>query len=258
MRLPTYTGLELVRRIKQDPVTRSISVILYSNIATAEERIQAFELGAVDLLTKPFITAELIARARAALRAKHTMTMLEQRAHLDGLTGLANRAVLDDQLLREWDNCRRRNVPLTVAIFDLDRFKVINDTFGHTAGDAVLRQTARLLSYSARSSDLVARYGGEEFVVVASDCLLSEGVMLAERFRTSLHCTTIPVGDTDLSVTTSVGIATADGADSPEELVQQADEALYQAKHSGRDAVWVYNTQQRAAFPAVTLGSQPA
>ena len=108
LRLPTFGGFELVRRLKEDHATRSIPVILYSDIATAEERIQALDMGAVDLLTKPFVSAELIARVRAALKARHTLSILERRAHLDSLTGLANRGVLEDHLLREWDLCRRR------------------------------------------------------------------------------------------------------------------------------------------------------
>ena len=101
-------------------------------------------MGAVDLLTKPFVSAELIARVRAALQARHALSILERRAHLDGLTGLANRGVLEDQLFREWDSCRRRSAPLSVVMTDLDHFKAINDTYGHAAGDEVLRQTARI------------------------------------------------------------------------------------------------------------------
>ena len=91
---------------------RSIPVILYSDIATAGERIQALELGAVDVLTKPFVSDELIARVRAALKARHSLSILEKRAHRDSLTGLANRGVLEDQLVRQWDGCRRRETPL--------------------------------------------------------------------------------------------------------------------------------------------------
>ena len=111
-------------------------------------------MGAIDLLTKPFVSAELIARVRAALKARHTLSILERKAHLDGLTGLANRGVLEDHLLREWDVCRRRSAPLSVMITDLDHFKAINDTYGHAAGDAVLRHTARMLIHSVRSSDM--------------------------------------------------------------------------------------------------------
>ena len=170
LRLPTYGGLELVRRLKEESTTQSIPILLYADIATPEERVRAFDLGAVDFVSKPFVGAELLARVRAALRTRHLLTMLEQRAHLDGLTGLANRGVLEDRLPREWEACRRRRTSLAVVISDLDHFKAVNDNHGHAAGDEVLRQSAARLGRVVRSSDLVARYGGEEFVVVAPDC----------------------------------------------------------------------------------------
>jgi len=256
MHLPTYGGMELVRRVKEDCSTRSIPVILYSDIATAEERVRALDLGAVDLLSKPIVSAELIARVRAVLKARHTLSMLEQRAYLDGLTGLANRGVLEDQLLREWDACHRRGTALAVVIVDLDHFKAINDMYGHPVGDQVLRQTARTLALSVRSSDLVARYGGEEFVVVAPDCPQVAAITLAQRFRADLAEWTIFGDSTDIVVTASVGIATADWTkDTPPELLRHADEALYQAKRSGRDAIWVYDSSRGSPTVAVASGS---
>jgi len=257
MRLPTYGGMELVRRMKEDCSTRSIPVILYSDIATAEERIKALDLGAADLLTKPLVCAELIARVRAALKARHTLSMLEQQAYLDSLTGLANRGVLEDQLRRQWDACRRRDTPLAVMIVDLDHFKAINDMFGHAAGDEVLRQTARTLAQSVRSSDLVARYGGEEFVVVAPDCPLAAAVTLAQRFRADLAQQTVFGYGTDIMVTASVGIATADWTKgSPTELCRQADQALYQAKRSGRNAICVYDSSRGEPTVVVASGDE--
>jgi two-component system cell cycle response regulator len=251
--MPTFGGLELVRWLKENHATRSIPVILYSDMATAEERVRALDMGAVDLLVKPFVSAELIARVRAALKTRHIVSVLERRAHLDSLTGLANRGVFEDHLVREWESCRRRSAPLSVAIVDLDRFKVINDTYGHAAGDVVLRQAARMLALSVRGSDLVARYGGEEFVVIAPDCSLAAAVTLSERFRTELANHMIPTHKADIRVTASVGIATTDWTQhSASELLHQADMALYQAKHSGRDATWVYNTSVGMPIEGVT------
>ena len=143
LRLPTYSGLELVRRLKRDSATQSIPVLLYTDMATAEERIQALDLGASDLISRPFVGAEVLARLRAALRIRHLLTILEQRAHLDSLTGLANRGVLDDRLPREWEACRRRRTALAVMIADLDHFKAVNDGHGHAAGDTVLAPGCR-------------------------------------------------------------------------------------------------------------------
>jgi diguanylate cyclase (GGDEF)-like protein len=228
--------------------------LLYADVATAEERVRAFDLGAVDFVSKPFVGAELLARVRAALRTRHLLTMLEKRAHLDGLTGLANRGVLEDRLPREWEACRRRGTSLAVVISDLDHFKAVNDNHGHAAGDEVLRQSAARLGRVVRSSDLVARYGGEEFVVVAPDCDLRAAVKLAERFRTAIAELGIVEHGEPIPVTTSVGVAaTSDLArTAPAELLKQADEALYRAKDSGRDATWFWD-QDRGALPAAEL-----
>ncbi len=256
MRLTTYGGLELLRRWQDDATTRSIPVILYSDFATAGERIAALEMGAVDVLTKPFVSDELIARVRAALKARHSVSVLERRAHRDSLTGLANRGVLEDQLIRHWNGCRRAKTPLSVLIVDLDHFKAINDTYGHGTGDDVLRGTAEVLAHSVRSSDLVARFGGEEFVVVAPSCSIIEAVELAKRFRAKLSDQKFTMGGPTITVTASVGIAAADWAhDGPAELLRQADEALYQAKRSGRDAIWLYDLSQQIPTVAVASGS---
>jgi diguanylate cyclase (GGDEF)-like protein len=120
------------------------------------------------------------------------------------------------------------------VITDLDHFMAINDTYGHAAGDEVLRQVARMLVHAARNSDLIARYGGEEFVVIASDCPLTAVVTLAKRFRANLVYQTISAQGTDIRVTASVGIATADWTQhSASELLRQADESLYKAKRRG-------------------------
>ncbi len=251
LRLLTYSGLELVRRIKQDSGTQSIPVLLYADIATAEERIRAFDLGAGDFVSKPFAGAELVARVRAALRTRHLLTVLEQRAHLDGLTGLANRGVFEDRFPREWEACRRRGAPLAVMIADLDHFKAINDRHGHATGDEVLRQSAACLARTVRTSDLVARYGGEEFVVIAPDCEPIAAIRLAERFRAAIASLGIVEHGVAIPVTVSVGVAVAATLDrpTPGELLRQADGALYKAKESGRNAAWFHDPESGIPAP---------
>ena len=226
--------------------------MLYTDLGTAEERIQALELGASDLISRPFAGAEVLARLRAALRIRHLLTILEQRAHLDSLTGLANRGVLDDRLPREWEACRRRRTALAVMIADLDHFKAINDRHGHAAGDNVLRQSAATLARVIRTSDFVARYGGEEFVAVAPDCEPFAAVKLAERFRTAIAQLRIDEHGETIPVTTSVGMAAfADlTRTGPAELLRRADEALYRAKEAGRNATWFWKQTQSSPAPA--------
>jgi diguanylate cyclase (GGDEF)-like protein len=135
-----------------------------------------------------------------------------------------------------------RGVTLAVIVVDLDHFKAINDTYGHPAGDEVLRVAARVLAGSVRSCDLVARYGGEEFVVVASDASAAIAVALAERIRVRLAERKVHACGNEIRITASVGIALADRIEpsGPTELLHHADEALYRAKQSGRNAVCVY------------------
>jgi diguanylate cyclase (GGDEF)-like protein len=257
LRLPTYSGLELVRRMKQDAVTLTIPVLLYAEAATAEERVRAFDLGAIDFVSKPFVAAELLARVRAALRTRHLLSVLAQRAHLDGLTGLSNRAVLEDRLPREWEACRRRDQPLAVLISDLDRFKSINDTYGHAAGDEVLRQVGATLARMARTSDLVARYGGEEFVVIAPDCSLPAAVNLAHRFRIAVQQLRVAQHGVTVMVSTSLGVAASSDLSrvKPVDLLRQADEALYSAKQSGRNSAWYWDKACECPAPSASIGA---
>ena len=243
LHLPTHNGLALVRKVRDDDASRQIPVLLYSENTTADERIRALDLGAVDLISEPISSAELVARVRAALKVRHTVSILEQASRKDHLTGLANRGVLEDYLLEAWNAHKQRCANVAVIIVDLDHFKAINDTYGHPTGDEVLRVAARLLAGSVHSSDLVARYGGEEFVVVASDCQPAIALSLAERFRTRLAEQPISACGNEIKITASVGIALTDHTEqgSAADLLRQAVEALYRAKLSGRNVVCVHH-----------------
>ena len=209
-------------------------VILYSDRTTSEERISALDLGAIDVITEPFVRAELVARVRAALKTRLALSILEQQSHKDHLTGLANRSAFEGHLDRAWSTYQNRGVDLAVIIVDLDHFKAVNDTYGHSTGDDVLRVAAGVLASSVRSCDLVARYGGEEFVVVASECTSAVAVALAERFRTRLADQRIPAPGTTFAVTSSTGVAVANRAEQsgPAELLHQADLAVFRPKNA--------------------------
>lgn len=253
--LPDEIGYDVLRRLKNDPLTRPIPVVFFSAKATSRDKARGLDLGAIDFLSKPIDPVELRARVRAAIRSKYLVELLEQRAHLDGLTGLGNRFALEERLESAWQLCRRRGEPLTVLMTDLDRFKWINDVHGHGTGDEVLRRTSRILRSAVRACDFVARYGGEEFVVVAPGCDIEGGWVMAERFREEMAG---PLGASqDLipgKVTASVGLAEGNPlhGPSPEVLMHRSDRALYAAKAAGRDAVWYWdNALDR---PAVAPG----
>jgi diguanylate cyclase (GGDEF)-like protein len=248
IRLPTWDGYEVIRRLKHDPRTLSIPVILLASCATTAEKAKGIDMGAVDFISKPFDPVELLARVHSSLRTKAYLDLLEQRAHIDGLTELSNRYALQNRLPLEWETCRRRGLPLAIMIIDLDHFKRINDHYGHAAGDDVLRQMAGILRSSFRETDFIARYGGEEFVVIAPDCDLAGAVMLAERLRVAVAELQIEFRTSTIKVTTSIGIAL--GLDlsqtKPVEALDQADQALYRAKGAGRNAVWIWDSDRQA------------
>lgn len=239
LHLHGWDGFETLRRLQDHPRTRTIPVILISGSASTRDKARGLDEGAVDFILKPLDPIELRARIRAALRNKYLQDLLEQRAHLDGLTGLGNRHALGERLLAEWEVSRRRMAPLSLLISDLDHFKSINDTYGHAAGDDILCRTAELLRQIARAGDFVARYGGEEFVILAPDCDLDGGVQLAERFRREISGLDLGQEGKRLVLTTSVGVAcsTHPFLRGPDEILSCADRALYEAKASGRNRV---------------------
>jgi diguanylate cyclase (GGDEF)-like protein len=241
--LPAGVGLDLLRRLGQGSATDWIPVILHGGGATAEERVAAFELGALDVMATPPVAAELVARLRAGLRLRERMDHLERRAYRDGLTGLINRGALEDHLRHHWEASRRHGTSLSVLIIDVDRFKEINDTHGHPAGDEALRRTAAVLARSVRCSDVVARFGGDEFMIVAPACPPAAAVPMVGRFRDALAAPPDPPAGRAIAITLSIGIAGTDDATAADldELLEQADRALYLAKRSGRDAVALYD-----------------
>jgi two-component system, cell cycle response regulator len=239
LNLPFCDGFEVLRRLKDDRRTFSIPVIVVSGAAGTADKTRGLDLGAVDYVTKPFDVIELKARIRVALRTKRMQDMLEERAHVDGLTGLSNRLALEDRLATEWGIHQRHGGALAVWVADLDHFKAVNDTYGHPAGDEVLRRASEILRSSVRTTDMAARFGGEEFVIVAPHCGLPGAFKTAERFRERLAATPVIVEGTEIRVTTSVGVASwpENPSGSAADLLATADRALYLAKASGRNTV---------------------
>lgn len=238
--LPDKSGFELLAEIKGDPHTHDLAVIFVSGSVDSEDKVRGFDLGAVDYVTKPFDMAELRARVRSALRTQRLVRMLAQRAHLDGLTGLWNRAHLDVRLCECVEAARRHGRHLSLVMADIDHFKALNDTYGHPFGDHVLQEMARMFEDVARSEDIVCRYGGEEFAIILSETDHVEATGVAERFRARVEGA-IWQEHEDLRVTASFGVSSLSlvTIKSPEALLNSTDTALYQAKRTGRNHVVV-------------------
>ena len=231
-------GFELLEKLKEDPRTRNIAVIFISATSEAMDRVKGLDMGAIDFISKPFDAFELKARVRSALRTQYLVKMLEQKAQLDGLTGLWNRRYFDQRMIQEISEAKRYSRPLSLVLCDIDRFKRLNDQFGHPFGDFVLERVAQILS-GGRTSDIACRYGGEEFGLILSSTNIEQGHEVAERLRMAIESIVWP-GKQDLVVTASFGICDTESVGeetNPEAMLETADSALYKAKQNGRNRV---------------------
>ncbi len=236
--MPEVDGFEVLRRIKDNAATHNVPVIVLSGLQGSEDKVTAFDLGATDYVTKPFDLAELRARLRAALRMDRLLKLLAERADVDGLTGLGNRAAFDKRWKEKVAECVRYNHPLSLAILDVDFFKRINDTYGHPAGDEVLQRFAQLLQDECRTPDIACRYGGEEFALIMTNTVAEEAKVVAERIRVAFSELNWP-RHPEHTTTVSIGLAGSNGACalSADQWIEVADKNLYAAKHGGRNRV---------------------
>jgi two-component system cell cycle response regulator len=243
-----FDGLRFAAHIRSDERTRSLPILAVVDFDDRPRLVKALELGVNDVLARPIDPLELGARAKTQIRRKRYADYLRDNldhslelAVTDQLTGLHNRRYMAGQL----DALVRRaavggGTPVGLLVIDIDHFKKINDSFGHQVGDEVLREFAVRLASNVRAIDLPVRFGGEEFVVVMPDTELEDALRIAERIR--LHVAGSPFrvlgGEELLTVTISIGVAATLGADDgPDALLKRSDEAMYEAKTTGRNKV---------------------
>lgn len=240
-----FDGLRICARIRSDAATRHLPIIAVVNPDDLERSVRALDLGANDIIHRPVDTGELNARVQTQLRRKFYADRLRNRldeslemAVTDSLTGLHNRRYIAARLRQAMESASNGGAPVSVMIADIDHFKRINDTYGHDAGDAVLRAFATRLTEGLRALDLAARFGGEEFVVVMPGAGLAEGRIAAERLRAAIaHAPFSLQSGEAIEVTISIGLAQAYPGEDIEALLRRADEALYEAKSAGRNRV---------------------
>jgi two-component system, cell cycle response regulator len=245
--MPDMDGYEVARRIRSRKDLAYIPIIVVTARDSTEDKVTGLDAGADDYLTKPINFPELEARVRSMLRIKRLQDQLEEKNReleqlsiRDGLTGLYNHRHLHELLAEEYERSRRTGEPMSVVMLDLDRFKEVNDTHGHQAGDRVLEELSAILRESAREIDKLGRYGGEEFMAILPDSDPQAAVTFAERVREMVRRQRFEISEHEpLRMTISAGVASYphDGADSARRLVHHADLALYSAKNSGRDRV---------------------
>ena len=237
--MPHMDGNEVARRIKADKSLPFIPIIMQTALDSTQSKVVGLDSGADDYVTKPINYAELQARMGAALRVKALQDRISEMAITDGLTGLYNRRHLDERLDEMFEHSARLHEPLSVAMFDIDHFKKVNDTYGHQVGDLVLTQFAQLLKHVARDIDRIGRYGGEEFMVLLPGTVLDAGVTFAKRARQEVETHQFEYNGGVLVCSISAGVAAYPHPriHTRQQLVKAADNALYVAKTTGRNRV---------------------
>jgi diguanylate cyclase (GGDEF)-like protein len=244
--MPDLTGIELCQRIRTNAESSYTYVIILTSNAEKENVVKGLSAGADDYLTKPFDRNELLARVHVGRRlidlhrqieAKNKL--LEELALTDPLTGLPNRRAIEDWSARQLSGAARHGFPIWVVLMDLDHFKNVNDTYGHDAGDTVLKKFGEVLRANTRLSDISGRIGGEEFLLVLTHADQSSVAVVLGRIRQQLAAERFECNGSAINVTASFGVAGFSGKKAPEfkQLLKQADAALYRAKDLGRDRV---------------------
>jgi diguanylate cyclase (GGDEF)-like protein len=259
--MPEMSGLDLCRQIRNTEGIGLVYVIILTALTEKDRLVEAFDAGTDDYLTKPVSRQELLARLKAAMRVIELETRLlkwnrqihkvnaefailnrklERLATVDELTNLANRRHAMAFLERLWQQARRNHHPLSCVMLDIDHFKLVNDTYGHSMGDVVLSRIAQILDHNARAGDIAARTGGEEFLIICPQTDVHGAAAVAERIRRSVEESGIRSGNVEINVTLSAGVVDAsENLKTPDDLLRAADEALYQAKRTGRNKVCI-------------------
>jgi len=241
--MPGMDGVDVCRRVRARATLQPPHIILLTALGDQQSVVTGLNAGADDFVRKPYDPDELRARLEVGrrlvglndelLEAQHALEIL---ARTDALTKVLNRRAIVDELEREVDRAAREGSPLGLGMLDIDHFKVVNDTYGHAAGDAVLCEVVRRILGVMRPYDTFGRFGGEEFLVLVPGVGERELQEVLERIRNVIGCTVVVVEGHELLVTVSLGGATR-GSESADGLIARADDALYAAKEQGRDRV---------------------
>jgi len=244
--MPDFSGIELCENIRQRFPESYTYIIILTGMSQKSEVVKGLTAGANDYLTKPFDREELLARTGVGKRVielhrqiEKKNRLLEELALTDPLTDLPNRRAIEEWVTRQLSGAARYGFAFWIVVADLDHFKNINDTYGHEAGDIVLKRVAEILKSNSRKSDICGRVGGEEFLLSLSHANEEAVTLVVDRIRTQIEATKFSFEGNSLTVTASFGAACFNGENARDlkQIISYADSALYTAKRLGRNRI---------------------
>ena len=236
-------GLRLCSQMRSHESTRHIPILILVDDSDKNLLIKGLDMGVSDYIITPIEGNELIARVKTQIKRKRYQDALKSNytknvnmAMTDALTGVYNRRYFDAHSKNLVDQAHNLGKPLLFIMVDIDHFKKVNDTYGHQAGDVVIKDIAKILNEQVRLTDMVARFGGEEFVVIMPNTSQSDGEAVAERLRLKVENYSFKISETEsINKTMSLGVAMLMPGEDKDKLLARADKALYEAKESGRN-----------------------
>ncbi|WP_373004759.1 diguanylate cyclase [Sulfurimonas sp.] len=234
--MPKMNGLDLTFKIREKAKKDQLGIIVISSLEAQTTIGKFLKFGANDFINKPFTENEIITRVNSNLELLDLFEKIRDMANKDFLTGAYNRRYFFDSGESLYSKNKRKDTPLAVAMIDIDKFKNINDTYGHDIGDIAIQEVKKILDKNLRTSDLMARFGGEEFCILLEDITLEDTKLLFEKIRENFEENVIDADGTKISYTISTGIYFG-FSDSLEDMIRLSDEALYTAKQNGRNRV---------------------
>lgn len=239
-----FDGLRFCARLRSDARTRDLPILAIGQVDDEARLIRAYDIGINDTLMRPIESQELQARVSTQLKRKFYADNLKENFNeslemvvTDPLTGIGNRRFMDRSIAPLFAQLAEKGSPFSLVVFDVDKFKRVNDMLGHDVGDKVLQEVSARLATNVRSIDILSRYGGEEFLVAMPDTNQAEAMIAADRIRALLGGSTFTVGKKAISVTISAGVSEVYAGDHFRDVFKRADDALYRAKQNGRDCV---------------------
>ena len=238
--MPDMDGYEVCKRLKSNPETKEIPVIFITAKDDEASIEKAYKVGGDDYVRKPFLPKELLARVKKELKLQDMMKELQLLASTDPMTKLYNRRYFSKVSQQIIHLAQRDRQDLSVIMLDIDKFKNINDTYGHDIGDTIIINLADQLLNTQRKSDISCRYGGEEFTVLLPNTSIESAATVAETIRKNIENLTVDLQSKHIDFTVSIGVSSLhDDEEDLEKALKRADEALYKAKESGRNRVCV-------------------